>query len=173
MFNNKFWLIIAVTLFSVLCCLGETKIRKEDKIAYVAQTVTEEIETCPWNDTTVFHQYRQDVTHNIPCAIYNEAVKQGKKDYAILMVAISIYETGWYESNLSTKYNNFGGMKGNEDWLHFNTQEEGVEAFVNMLSKYYIDQGLDEPYKMQNKYAGGSTTWAGKVEATVNLLNNL
>lgn len=93
-------------------------------------------------------------------------------------VAISLYETGckWGCSYLARECYNFGGIKGSPNcdgtsFKRFNSLEEGIESFVRVVASYY-NNGMDTPEKMQYRYAGGSTTWAGKVNAYVNQIKS-
>ena len=90
-------------------------------------------------------------------------------------VAISLLETGckWGCSRLVRECNNVGGMKGNPgcfggSFRKFDTLEEGIESFIKLLSNGYYKKGLTTPELMEKKYAGGSNTWAMKVNNYLN-----
>ena len=80
-------------------------------------------------------------------------------------VAIMMHETGCNSqcSRLVRNKNNVGGMRGRSGWQSFATLEDGINGFLSNLSRNYYKKGLDTPEKMANKYAGGSTSWAGKI----------
>ena len=50
----------------------------------------------------------------------------------------------------------------------FETLEDGIEAFIKLLSTGYYKKGLTTPELMEKKYAGGSNTWAAKVNNYIN-----
>ena len=92
-----------------------------------------------------------------------------------LAVSISLLETGckWGCSRLVRECNNVGGMKGNPgcfggNFRKFETLEDGIEAFIKLLSTGYYKKGLTTPELMEKKYAGGSNTWAAKVNNYIN-----
>lgn len=82
-----------------------------------------------------------------------------------MAVAIMLHETGckWTCSKLARNYNNVGGMRGASGWQKFDTIYDGIDGFLNNLSKNYIKKGLTTPETIVNKYAPGSTSWAGKI----------
>ena len=86
-----------------------------------------------------------------------------------LAVAIVLHETGckWSCSNAVNNYNNVGGMMGNGGLLHFDTLDEGIEAYMNNLYNNYVSRGLTTADSMSSKYAA-SDTWASKVNAYIN-----
>lgn len=90
-------------------------------------------------------------------------------------VSISLFETGckWGCSRLVRECNNVGGMKGSPgcfggSFRKFDTLEEGIESFIKLLSNGYYKKGLTTPELMEKKYAGGSNTWAMKVNNYLN-----
>ena len=92
-----------------------------------------------------------------------------------LAVSIFLLETGckWGCSRLVRECNNVGGMKGNPgcfggSFRKFETLEDGIEAFIKLLSTGYYKKGLTTPELMEKKYAGGSNTWAAKVNNYIN-----
>lgn len=95
--------------------------------------------------------------------IANQSLALGVDPY--VAVAIMMHETGcnWKCSRLVENKNNVGGMKGRSGWQSFKTLEDGINGFLSNLSRNYYKKGLNTPEKMANKYAGGSTTWAGKI----------
>lgn len=96
--------------------------------------------------------------------IATQSLKLGVDPY--VAVAIMMHETGcnWQCSRLVRNENNVGGMRGRSGrWQSFDSIEDGINGFLSNLSRNYYKKGLDTPEKMANKYAGGSTSWAGKI----------
>ncbi len=100
-----------------------------------------------------------------------------------LAVAILNLETGCAStkgcSKLAANCNNFGGIAGGKQrckaggrWAKYDSLDEGLESYLNILYKGYILQGLDTPEKMVDKYAEGSPTWAGQVRGFYNSAKN-
>ena len=92
-----------------------------------------------------------------------------------LAVSIINLETGckWGCSYLAKNCNNIGGLKGSPScnggsYMKFDTLEEGIESFIKLLSNGYYKKGLTTPELMEKKYAGGSNTWAMKVNNYLN-----
>ncbi len=90
-----------------------------------------------------------------------------------IAVAISLYETGckWGCSYLTRECYNIGGIKGSPgcnggSFKRFDSLEEGINSYLNLIAGYYKN-GMDTPEKMEYRYAGGSTTWASKVNAYI------
>ena len=91
-----------------------------------------------------------------------------------LAVAIILLETGctWECSRLVKQCNNVGGQKGSPScnggsYAKFDTLDNGIRAYINNLSKNYINKGLTTPETMNRKYAA-SPTWAEKVNRYIN-----
>ena len=97
----------------------------------------------------------------------------------MLLVAISILETGHGSSRAVRSYNNVGGMmdehsRGMRGFLKFGSIDEGIEVMAKNLKEKYFDEGLDTIKKIGAKYApvGGNVTndphhgnarWSGDV----------
>lgn len=86
-----------------------------------------------------------------------------------LSVAIVLLETGckWTCSSLTVQCNNIGGLKGGEkcgtrSYSRYDTLEEGIDSYLNIIYKNYYLKGLDTPEKMGPKYLA-SSQWAMKV----------
>lgn len=82
-----------------------------------------------------------------------------------MVVAIMLHETGckWTCSTLARVNYNVGGMRGASGWQKFNSIQDGIDGFLNNLSKNYIKKGLTTPEMIVKKYAPSSTTWASKI----------
>ena len=82
-----------------------------------------------------------------------------------LALAIVLHETGcsYSCSGLVQTNNNIGGLKGsNGKYLYFNTIDEGIKGYLDILYKRYYSKGLTTPELMNPAYAQ-STTWASRV----------
>lgn len=84
----------------------------------------------------------------------------------VVAASIILLETGckWNCSSLVKSCNNIGGMRGNgcNGFAKFKTLDEGINAFINNISKNYYEKGLNTPELMNKKYAT-SKEWAQKV----------
>ena len=94
-------------------------------------------------------------------------VKTGLDPY--LAVAIVLQETGckWTCSKLVRNCNNIGGRKGSPkcnggSYRKYDTLEEGINGYLDMLYNNYYSQGLTTPELINPKYAT-STTWSQNV----------
>ena len=83
-----------------------------------------------------------------------------------MATAIILHETGctWGCSYLVNACNNVGGQKGSGcgAYAYFNSLDEGIMAFINNLSRNYIDYGLTTPELINPKYAE-DPNWAKNV----------
>ena len=86
-----------------------------------------------------------------------------------LSVAIVLLETGckWKCSSLTYECNNIGGLKGGKScnggsYSKYDSLEEGIDSYLNIIYNNYYLKGLDTPEKMGPKYAY-SDVWALKV----------
>ena len=89
----------------------------------------------------------------IECKIYDKAIEVGlSKDQAYILLAISKHETGRWTSNAFVNKNNLGGIMGRDGLRVYDTLDEGIEAFANLLKRRYFEQGLDTIEKIQPVY---------------------
>jgi hypothetical protein len=75
-----------------------------------------------------------------------------------VLAAISAHETGYGTSAALKQHNNVAGMMDmsspNATGLqHFNSVDEGIDAFAKLVREKYADQGLTTIGQMWNKYA--------------------
>lgn len=85
--------------------------------------------------------------------IYNKGLELGlNEEQAILVVSISRHETGNWSSRYFNEYNNFGGVMCNTGIRKYNSYDEGLTHFVNLLKKYYFDLGLTTIEQIGAKY---------------------
>lgn len=91
--------------------------------------------------------------NEIACKIFEKGIEKGlTREQAVLVVAISAHETGWWKSDLFKNSNNFGGLCGSKGFYSYDTFEEGLEAMVNLLQNNYFEKGLDTIEKIGAKY---------------------
>ena len=87
--------------------------------------------------------------------IASHSLEKGVDPY--MATAIILHETGctWGCSYLVNACNNVGGQKGSGcgAYAYFNSLDEGIMAFINNLSRNYIDYGLTTPELINPKYA--------------------
>ena len=89
----------------------------------------------------------------IECKIYNKGIEYGMThEQALLAISISKSETGHWTSSAYKNKNNFGGVMGKNGLAIYNTNEEGLEAFVKLLKNRYFNKGLTTPEKIQPIY---------------------
>ncbi len=93
-----------------------------------------------------------------------------------LAVAIVLQETGckWTCSKLVRNCNNIGGMKGSPkcnggSYRKYDTLEEGINGYLNMLYKNYYSKGLTTPELINPKYAA-SSSWSVNVNSYINTI---
>ena len=96
-----------------------------------------------------------------------KSVELGLDPY--LAVAITMHETGckWGCSSLLRKCNNVAGIKGKPgcnggSYKEFDSLEEGINYFLEMLYNKYYSKGLTTPELINPKYAEDKK-WASKV----------
>lgn len=87
--------------------------------------------------------------------IASHSLEMGVDPY--MATAIMLHETGckWGCSYLVNACNNVGGQKGSGcgAYAYFNSLDEGIIAFINNLSRNYIEYGLTTPELINPKYA--------------------
>jgi len=96
--------------------------------------------------------------------IASHSLEMGVDPY--MATAIMLHETGckWGCSYLVNACNNVGGQKGSGcgAYAYFNSLDEGIMAFINNLSRNYIEYGLTTPELINPKYAE-DPNWAKNV----------
>ena len=93
--------------------------------------------------------------NDIEKKIYNTAINSElTHEQAILVVAISKHETGNWTSNLYKNNNNFGGIYNSKEkkFYSYESNEKGLQAFVNLLKNNYFGKGLDTIEEIGSKY---------------------
>lgn len=98
----------------------------------------------------------------------NYTKKTGLDPY--LAVAIVLHETGckWTCSSLVRNNYNIGGLKSGGKFIKYNSLEEGIDGYLNILFNNYYAKGLTTAELMQSKYAPSSTTWTDKINWYIN-----
>lgn len=98
----------------------------------------------------------------------NYTKKTGLDPY--LAVAIVLHETGckWTCSSLVRNNYNIGGLKSGGKFIKYNSLEEGIDGYLNILFNNYYNKGLTTAELMQSKYAPSSTTWTDKINWYIN-----
>ena len=87
--------------------------------------------------------------------IYNKALESDlTHEQAILVVAISKHETGNWTSSLYKENNNFGGIYNSKEkkFYSYESNEKGLQAFVNLLKNNYFGKGLNTIEEIGAKY---------------------
>jgi hypothetical protein len=93
--------------------------------------------------------------NDIEKKIYNVAINSElTHEQAILVVAISKHETGNWTSNLYKNNNNFGGIYNSKEqkFYSYESNDKGLQAFVNLLKNNYFGKGLDTIEEIGAKY---------------------
>lgn len=93
--------------------------------------------------------------NDIEKKIYNVAINSElTHEQAILVVAISKHETGNWTSSLYKNNNNFGGIYNSKEkkFYSYESNEKGLQAFVNLLKNNYFGKGLDTIEEIGSKY---------------------
>lgn len=113
--------------------------------------------------------------NDIEKKIYNVAINSElTHEQAILIVAISKHETGNWTSSLYKNNNNFGGIYNSKDkkFYSYESNDKGLQAFVNLLKNNYFGKGLDTieeigakycPVGAENDPTGVNQHWVPKV----------
>lgn len=180
--------------FCLLIILSGVMIKVNDKnkenevIANLDENIitTEEITTTTkkviWDDLTV-----EELTLKLNKNLYSDLEGTGEHFARYteitgldpyLAVAIVNLETGckWGCSSLARSCNNIGGIKGSPScnggsYKRFDTLEEGIRSYLDLVYYNYYSIGLDTAEKMNPKYAE-STSWAFKVNNYYNDIKN-
>lgn len=116
----------------------EIKVVEETKVETIVET--EKKETCNLSNKTA-------------CKVYLRGLELGlTKEQSLIATAISVHETGWFKSTLYKNKNNFGGITAKKGFASYSTNEEGLDAFLTLLKKYYFGKGLNTIEKIGAKY---------------------
>lgn len=180
---------IYILLFLLIGGLYKTN-QEEEIIANVNEITTKKQETTTitttkkivWDNLTL-----EELTIRLDNNLYDDLKGTGKyfAKFAeetgldpYLAISIVNLETGckWGCSKLTVNCNNIGGLKGKpscngSSYMKFNTLEEGINGYLNIIYKNYWLKGLDTAEKMNSKYAEDKK-WAEKVNAYYDTITN-
>ena len=132
----------------------------------LSSSIVEQVETLENENNILLNQLNEkdsEITRlkvvanlkDIEKKIYNKSVESGlTHEQAILVVAISKHETGNWTSTLYKNNNNFGGIYNSKEqkFYSYESNEKGLQAFVNLLKNNYFGKGLDTIEKIGNVY---------------------
>lgn len=168
-------IIISISILLIFLCLlipSKEEKQEENLIAEITTSTTTQKQTI-WDNLTL-EELTDKLNKNLYSTLSNTGIyfaeytkNTGLDPY--LAVSIVNHETGckWGCSKLAKECNNIGGIKGtpscgNTSYKKYDTLEEGIKSYLDLIYYNYYSQGLDTPEKMNSKYAE-STTWAEKV----------
>lgn len=92
-----------------------------------------------------------------------------------LAVAIMLHESGCNGtcSNLTVNHNNVGGMRSTgNNWYHYETLNDGINAYLNSIYNNYYSQGATTPESMVCRYCGCSPDWVKNVNKYINAIRS-
>lgn len=134
------------------------RVEKTDKVAYVEVETTEETEIDEEEELKELEEVEQKkdtscTLSEIECKIYNRGIEKGlTHNQSLLLIAISKHETGNWTSSIYKNGYNFGGLMSKGKLAKYNSLDEGLDAFINCLQKWYFNKGLTTPEKIQPIY---------------------
>lgn len=76
-----------------------------------------------------------------------------------LAAAISRLETGNWTSDAFVFGHNFGGLMGPSGLIQYETEQDGLDAYMRCL-KWYQEKGMLTPEGMASVYCPGDSQWA-------------
>lgn len=82
-----------------------------------------------------------------------EKVAEKYKIDPVLMIAISIHETGWGKSQAVMVHNNPSGQMIGSEIIHFDTLEEGLDMTGKTINNLWNERGLNTLEKLGSAYA--------------------
>lgn len=89
----------------------------------------------------------------IECKIFKTTKKHKlTTNQGYMLMAISKHETGDWTSSIYKNYHNMGGIIGSNGFRQYSSLDEGIEDFVNLLDKYYINNGRNTIELIGAKY---------------------
>ena len=81
-----------------------------------------------------------------------------------LALAITLHESAYGTSYLAVNQYNYGGLRGGPNgWATFNSAEEGIDYYLNLLKTGYFDLGATTPETIQPFYCPGSSAWVSQI----------
>lgn len=142
------YVLVALAIFGTFNLTNTKAIEKtivEEKVLVVPFEETKELET----------EIKKQVnfTNVNETNIYNKSLEKGlTHEQAILLVAISKHETGNWTSQAFTQNHNYGGIMCKDGIRYYNTFEDGLDHFVELLKNNYFGQGLNTIEEIGAKY---------------------
>lgn len=105
---------------------------------------------------------------------YGEVFYENEKKYginALFSIGNAIEETGWEgDSYLATEKNNIYGLALSRS---FSSKTECINYWFNLISDYYVDDGLVSIARINEKYCPPNARWSSDITWIVNkLLSN-
>ncbi|TDF99453.1 glucosaminidase domain-containing protein [Paenibacillus piri] len=105
-----------------------------------------------------------------------EAILEIEKTYGInsyFTIAVMKLESGHGKSEIAKTKNNLFGLNAIDSdsynqALSFNTKAESVKKFGDIISEFYINQGLTSVEKVAGKYCGANSNWPNLVKSIMN-----
>ena len=179
--------LLVVGILSLLPFTNINKVIIKDKVtvkevAYKEPIINDSNNIIVWDNLT-----REELINKLNKNLYDTLSGTGSyfADYTIktgldpyLAVSIVNLETGckWGCSYLAKNCYNIGGLKGNPScnggsYMKFNTLEEGINGYLDILYNNYWNLGLTNANDMNPKYAT-SSNWAEKVNNYYNDIEN-
>jgi len=137
------------------------RVEKNDKVAYVEIEKNEETEIDEEEELKELEEVEQEkdtscTLSEIECKIYNRGIEKGMtRQQSLLAVAISKHETGVWQSYIYKNNKNFGGLfsKSQNHFIRYTSFDEGLDAYLNCLQKWYYGKGLTTPKTIQPHWA--------------------
>ena len=111
-----------------------------------------------------------------------EKVAQKYNIDPVLMIAISIHETGWGKSQAVLQHNNPSGQMTSGGLIHFNTLAEGLDMTGQTINNLWNERGLNTIEKLGSAYApigasndptGLNNHWVPTITKFVEMLGGL
>lgn len=144
-YNSNNEVIINQEIIKVNFTEGDAKILREENAALEAELEKIKAENQKQKTISSLGSIEND--------IYNKSIEVGlTHEQAILVVSISKHETGNWTSNAFINKNNFGGVMCNSGLKVYDTYDDGLTGFVNLLKNRYFDKGLNTIEKIGAVY---------------------
>jgi len=119
--------------------------------------VQEKVLVVPFEETketeTIETQKQVHFSNENETKIYNKSLDKGlTHEQALLLVAISKHETGNWTSVAFNEKHNYGGIMCKDGIRYYNSYEEGLNHFIELLKNNYFGQGLNTIEEIGAKY---------------------
>lgn len=140
------------TLLFILLALASIGI-----LNFYSPTYANEITSTKKETVITLHTLKEICNKEYTTCYIKDKAKEIGLDWKIA-VAISKWETGNYTSAAYKQKNNVGGLMywnnstKKMELYQFDSLETGIDTFINLLKKEYIDKGLDTLEEIQKVY---------------------